>query len=329
LGPSLETLRRGLPDGYSWLDSFKVDEDTWALCFCHGELLSDSSCQSGFREIIAKTQQLFSESIGGSYSVVGITGQGRLDKLSNMRRKAAEIFELVPFLGRAAIVFASERHLEEPAAEGSTVLGDALPKLKGALDAQDFEKAERAISEVFGIVADSRSPRLLRFCCDELVKLLDHWLLDRVASPIIRDLAPLCYTLQDIQRYFSAVIRDKAGEADSSVAGCSKRVRDALSFLYDNFSRDIAVSDVARALDISESSLCKAFKSETGLSVLDYLTDIRMATSKKLLKNTNLRVYEVADKVGYKTGQYFSQVFLRTTGMHPLEYRDRSCALRG
>jgi YesN/AraC family two-component response regulator len=54
-----------------------------------------------------------------------------------------------------------------------------------------------------------------------------------------------------------------------------------------------------------------------------------MSTSKKLLKNTNLRVYEVADKVGYRTGQYFSQVFLKTAGMHPLEYRDSSCAPRG
>jgi two-component system response regulator YesN len=328
-GPSLETLRRGLPGGYSWLDSFKVDEDTWALCFCHGELLSDSSYQSGFHEIVAKAQQLFSESIGGSYSAVVITGHGRLDKLSNMRRKAAEIFERVPFLGRAAIVFASERHLEESTAEGSSALGDALSTLKCALDAQNFEKADRALFAAFGLVADGQSPRMLRRCCDDLVKLLDHWLLDRVASPIIRDLAPPCYTLQDIQGYFSALMRDKAEETDSRITGCSKRVRDALYFLYDNFSRDISVNDVARALDISESSLCKAFKSETGVSVLDYLTEIRMSTSKKLLKNTNLRVYEVADKVGYRTGQYFSQVFLKTTGMHPLEYRDSSCAPRG
>jgi two-component system, response regulator YesN len=331
-GPSMESLRSGLPGGYSWLDSFKVDDDTWALCFCHGELLSDSSCSSGFREIVAKAQELFSESDGGSHSAVVITGHRRLDKLSNMRRRAAEYFERLPFLGRAAVIFVSEKREEEATAEAaaelSPALDGALSSLKGALDAQDFEKADSALSGAFGAVAESGSPRLLRRCCDELAKTLDRWLSDRAASPILRDLAPACYTLRDIRLFFSALIREKAGEMDPKIADYSKRVRDALYFLYDNYSREISVSDVARALDISESSLGKAFKGETGVSVLDYLTDIRMATSKKLLKNTNLRVYEVADKVGYKTGQYFSQVFLRTTGMHPLEYRERSCALR-
>jgi two-component system, response regulator YesN len=327
-GPSLESLRSGLPGGYSWLDSFKVDDDTWALCFCHGELLSDSSCSSGFREIVAKAQAIFSESDGCSYSAVVITGHGRLDRLSNMRRRAAGVFERVPFLGRAAVIFASEQRQEEAAAESSPVLDGALSRLKSALDALDLEKADRALSEAFGTVSESGSPRLLRRCCDELAKTLDRWLSDRAASPILSDLAPACYTLQDIRLFFSALMREKAGEMDPRIADYSKRVRDALYFLYENYSRDISVSDVARSLDISESSLGKAFKAETGVSVLDYLTDIRMATSKKLLKNTNLRVYEIADKVGYKTGQYFSQVFLRATGMHPLEYRERSCALR-
>lgn len=326
--PSLDTLRRDLPDGYSWLDCFKLDDDMWALCYSHRELLSDASCQNGFREFAARVQRLFSESDGGSFSAVVIIGRSRLEKLSNMRRRAAAVFERVPFLGRAAIAFSPERSPEDSSAEGSAALGESLQRLKGALVAQDIDAADRFLSEAFGIVASSRSPRLLRRCCGELVKLLDSWLLDRVASPMIRDLAPPCYTLQEIQGYFSALMRGKAGETDSRIAECSKRVRDALSFLYDNFSRDISVSDVARAIDISESSLGKAFKSEMGVSVLDYLTDIRVATSKKLLKNSNLRVYEIADKVGYKTGQYFSQVFLRTTGMHPLEYRERSCAAR-
>lgn len=327
-GPSLESLRHDLPGGFSWLDSFKVDDGTWALCFCHGDLLSSSSCSIGFREIVEKAQRLFSVSDGDSYSAVVITEHRRLDKLSNMRRRAAEYFEGVPFLGRAAVLFASDPSPAGVLAEDSPALDIALSTLRGALEALDLEKADGALSDAFEAVAACGSARLLRRCCDGIVKALDRWLSDRAASPMLRDLAPACYTLQEIRGFFSDLIREKAGEADPRIAGYSKRIRDALYFLYDNYSRDISVSDVARALDISESSLGKAFKSETGVSVLDYLIDIRMETSKKLLKRTNLRVYEVAEKVGYKTGQYFSQVFLRTTGMHPLEYRERSCALR-
>ena len=66
------------------------------------------------------------------------------------------------------------------------------------------------------------------------------------------------------------------------------------------------------------------FKKETGVTVLNYLTDIRMRPAKELLLTGNYKVYEVAERVGYKTSQYFSKIFSRNVGVMPLEYKENN-----
>ena len=51
------------------------------------------------------------------------------------------------------------------------------------------------------------------------------------------------------------------------------------------------------------------------------MRDYRMTKAKELLLGTNLKLYEIADKVGYNDAKYFSRVFKEATGMLPAEYR--------
>jgi two-component system, response regulator YesN len=55
---------------------------------------------------------------------------------------------------------------------------------------------------------------------------------------------------------------------------------------------------------------------------MDYLAIVRIEEAKRLLRNSLLKVYEIAEKVGYKSNSYFSAVFKESCGMTPLEYRD-------
>ncbi|MNJ25671.1 HTH-type transcriptional activator Btr [compost metagenome] len=66
------------------------------------------------------------------------------------------------------------------------------------------------------------------------------------------------------------------------------------------------------------------FKSETGESYLEFLTKVRMEEAKRLLKDSDLKAYEIAELVGYSDQRYFSQVFRKHTGMKPTDYRKAS-----
>ena len=82
-----------------------------------------------------------------------------------------------------------------------------------------------------------------------------------------------------------------------------------------------SVEQIANELKISVSYAKRIFKKQTGITIFDYLFERRMKEAKLLLKDPYLCVYEIADKLGYKSKTYFATAFQKYTGMTPNEYR--------
>lgn len=82
-----------------------------------------------------------------------------------------------------------------------------------------------------------------------------------------------------------------------------------------------SVEQIARDLNISSSHAKNIFKKYTGITIFDYLFEKRMNEAKKLLRETDLHVYEIAERLGYRSKAYFSSAFQKYTGRNPNEYR--------
>ncbi|WP_256759056.1 response regulator [Cohnella sp. WQ 127256] len=87
---------------------------------------------------------------------------------------------------------------------------------------------------------------------------------------------------------------------------------------------DLRLEVLAGLVYMNTNYLSELFKQVTGNNFIDYLTDKRMAAAKLLLKETNLKTYEIALKIGYTNPKYFSTLFGRLCGSTPTEYRDKS-----
>jgi two-component system response regulator YesN len=85
---------------------------------------------------------------------------------------------------------------------------------------------------------------------------------------------------------------------------------------------DISLKAVCAALSISKSYLSTVFKAHTGMTFVEYLTDVRIEAAKDLLASDDLRSYEVAERVGFRDAHYFSLTFRKQTGVSPTEYRE-------
>ena len=86
-----------------------------------------------------------------------------------------------------------------------------------------------------------------------------------------------------------------------------------------NFSLQVICSE----LFLSTSQFSFLFKEGTGQTFVEYLTAFRVEEAKKLLKSTDLRAYEIAEKVGYRDSRYFSLIFKKLTGLTAMEFRKR------
>jgi len=128
-----------------------------------------------------------------------------------------------------------------------------------------------------------------------------------------------------------AVLRLRAREASAAPALIgpelaegpkSKYVAEALRYLAAHYENpDLTVGTAAAALGISEGHLSHIFKKETGSTPGNYLTRIRMRAAMELLCDYRSKIYEVADRVGYRDIAHFSATFKRAVGMTPSEYQ--------
>jgi two-component system response regulator YesN len=99
-------------------------------------------------------------------------------------------------------------------------------------------------------------------------------------------------------------------------------VEGAVRIIHDRYISGVTIEEAAAALGISSGHLSRIFRQETGYTFLDYLMYVRVKRAAELLRDPTVKVYEVADLVGYADARYFGQVFRKITGLTPREFRD-------
>jgi two-component system response regulator YesN len=93
-------------------------------------------------------------------------------------------------------------------------------------------------------------------------------------------------------------------------------------YIAENYQDGITLSEMARKFNLSSSHLSNLFHEETGESFSDYLNMIRLNKAKELLKTTDDKIYQIADRLGFNDAYYFSSWFKKLVGASPTTYRD-------
>jgi transcriptional regulator GlxA family with amidase domain len=102
--------------------------------------------------------------------------------------------------------------------------------------------------------------------------------------------------------------------ADAAVSSCEK-------WLAQHFRETAAVARVVRHTQVPERTLKRRFKAATGLSLIDYVQNLRIEEAKRLLELTARAAEEISADVGYEDASFFRRLFRRRTGLSPSLYR--------
>ncbi|MBC8547169.1 response regulator [Clostridiaceae bacterium NSJ-31] len=103
---------------------------------------------------------------------------------------------------------------------------------------------------------------------------------------------------------------------------CPQIIREIKDYIEENYSdENFSLQDAANFAHVSPQHLSRVFRHEIGITFMDYVTRIRIRKAIELLRDADLKIYEIAQKVGYSSQHYFSSAFKRVLGVSPLEYR--------
>ncbi|MEF3304857.1 helix-turn-helix domain-containing protein [Paenibacillus sp. GYB003] len=91
---------------------------------------------------------------------------------------------------------------------------------------------------------------------------------------------------------------------------------------------DLSLHYIADEFHVSVSHLSRLFKEYTGDNFIDYLTELRVGKAKELLAESNWKIRDIAERVGYTHDTSFTRIFKKFTGLTPSEYREREWAKR-
>jgi two-component system response regulator YesN len=114
------------------------------------------------------------------------------------------------------------------------------------------------------------------------------------------------------------VARDEAQQE----AGERPLIRQIKQLVQERLDQEISLQYVAEHVHLNHQYLSTLFKTETGSNFMEYVTEQRIERAKALLRDTRLKIYEVARLSGYANAKHFMVMFKQAVGMTASEYRD-------
>jgi AraC-like DNA-binding protein len=109
--------------------------------------------------------------------------------------------------------------------------------------------------------------------------------------------------------------------SNASSAVESVRIRKARAFIHDHSGDELSLREVAKAVYTSANYLSEKFKEATGTNFVRYVAQTRYEKAATLLRESDLRVSEIAFAAGFQSLSQFNRVFKKLSGRSPSEYR--------
>ena len=123
------------------------------------------------------------------------------------------------------------------------------------------------------------------------------------------------YLMQNIELFMRGV---------ASVGTKSKAIIDAMDYIKENYGKvDLTVIKIASYVYLTPTYLSALFKKETGKTVSEFITEVRISKSLEYIADHRIKLYEIAHMTGYSDANYYSKAFKKMKGMTPSQFRKK------
>ncbi|MDD4120045.1 MAG: PocR ligand-binding domain-containing protein [Clostridia bacterium] len=125
----------------------------------------------------------------------------------------------------------------------------------------------------------------------------------------------LCYLTSEIMEVFMAIVYKHRTKKQTN-----EHLVSAINYIKINYDKELNLKFVSNQIFVNSYYLSHLFRNEMNMTFSDYLNKIRMEESIKLLKNSQLKIQEIANLIGYADANYFAKIFKKYFGVSPKNY---------
>jgi AraC-like DNA-binding protein len=97
----------------------------------------------------------------------------------------------------------------------------------------------------------------------------------------------------------------------------------SINYMRKNITQSLTLEKIARSVNFSASHYSALFRKKTGFAPIEYFNHLKIQKACQYLLYTDLRIKEIADKLGIEDPYYFSRMFAKLMGQSPIQYRSR------
>ncbi len=261
--------------------------------------------------------------IGNSYNTV--------EKVRFSYVEAIEALEFKVFIGRnQVIVF---RDIDISTKEKIEVEKEQIEKLCFYIKAGFKEKSGELIDDIFSynINAGKEGIESIRIIASCIMSTIFHMIMniglqtDEIFKKVTQPYEMIYFikTLPEMKKFIldiSNTVIDEVNRIKSSMN--NDIINNIKQYIQDNISDEkMSLSTIAKVYFMNSSYLSRMFKAETGKNFIEYLSEVRMKKAMDLLDSTNLRSYQIAEKIGFSDPNYFSTCFKKYSGVTVNDYK--------
>jgi AraC-like DNA-binding protein len=127
-----------------------------------------------------------------------------------------------------------------------------------------------------------------------------------------------------LRRINTLLGKPRVGTPQPARRGLGRHVGEVIRSMAANYGDPLTVEGIARAIGLSRTQLAYLFRRETGMTVKEYGTQVRIEIIKRLLAETDDKLEVIAEQLGFCDAAHLSRVFRRACGCPPGEYRRQS-----
>jgi AraC-like DNA-binding protein/mannose-6-phosphate isomerase-like protein (cupin superfamily) len=134
----------------------------------------------------------------------------------------------------------------------------------------------------------------------------------------------LCYANMCVWHYLSSFMyHEKFRLSESKQSNVNDLVEMAINYMQDHLAQMLTLAEIAGFINVSAPHLSSVFRKKTGFAPIEYFLQLKVQKACQFLIFTDLRIHEIAEKLGIEDQFYFSRMFRKLMGVSPNQYRTK------